>query len=638
MRSKIVISENDKRHILKLYGLLNEAETEPGTSPTSSSTQELKIDKKINFGPGHYGLSSGGSYTGRDGKTYGWDVDSELKEGLNKIKEFLKSNPTGYVVGVTLMSGESQIPNDDALKGGADLKLGELSDLRLQSLKNYLNPIFEGWKSEGINTDFTIDEKKENGKTPWVGSVFCPPELTVGDSAGRKKCYNNYVKILKDTKNPLHSKVVELSKKYFDEQYFRVIISVNKTGEPEVASVEETEKGCDLTQLTITVDVKNHLCNNAEFFLLANTTVLYNSEGGYTANGNDANTSLEFKGYIINPQRLNPGFGWLPNGNGTKGNYKYGVKTDLKGDSGGARSDTFTITPEQANTILEASTDRKIHIWYICVLEDGGCHLDMPMVTIKYGEKVIVDGVKPKSNAAYLTSIDQCGQSEVLIKTIPQQPDVSEWRTKYLNDRLGFEIDNELQGEPDGKQKLLKGVNVLNNLWKAHLQMLTGGIEISFYPIDTLDQAKRLELKEKWIKWNPELYASLKKADNTTITFFDNFNKKVIEFGYSAKLTKKGELKFRGREFEKDETGMFQDIKQNLKQLYEEMGKLYTFDLGKSADEYEYDWNLGDGPSLSKEVAIANKLTTPNLKYYDSETGNIVANPTQSQSSANYKY
>jgi hypothetical protein len=636
MRNKILISENDKRHILKLYGLLNEAETEPDKTPTSNSTEELKVDKTINFGPGHYGLSSGGSYTGRDGKSYGWDVDTELKEGLNKIKEFLKTNPTGYVVGVTLMSGESQIPNDDALKGGSDLKTGELSDLRLQSLKNYLTPIFEGWESEGINTDFTIDEKKEIGKTPWIGSVFCPVSSTLSDA--RKKCYNNYVKILKDTKNPLHSKVVDLSKKYLSEQYFRVIISVNKTNDAEVVSTENIDKDCDLTQLTITVDVKSHSCNNAEFFLLANTTVLYNSAGGYTANGNNANTRLEFKGYEINPQRLNPGYGWLPNGNGTRGNYKYGVKTDPNGDATGERSDTFTITPEQADTILESATDRKIHIWYICVLEDGGCHLDMPMVTIKYGEKVIVDGVSPKSNVAYLTSIDKCGQSEVLVKTIPTQPDVSQWRTKYLNDRLGFEIDNELQGEPDSKQKLLKGVNVLNNLWKAHLQMLTGGIEISFYPIDTLDQANRLELKEKWIEWNPELYASLKKATASTVTFFDNFNKKVIEFGYSAKLTRKGELKFRGKEFEKDESNMFQDIKQNLKQLYEEMGELYTFDLGKSPDDYGYDWNLGDGSFLSKEVGIANKLTTPKLTYYDSETGSIVANPAKSQSSANYKY
>lgn len=621
MRNKILISENDKRHILKLYGLLNEAETEPDKTPTSNSTEELKVDKTINFGPGHYGLSSGGSYTGRDGKTYGWDVDTELKEGLNKIKEFLKTNPTGYVVGVTLMSGESQIPNDDALKGGEDLVRGELSDLRLESLKNYLSPIFESWKSEGINTDFTIDEKKEIGKTAWVNSVFCPPEYTVGDSAGRKKCYNNYVKILKDTKNPLHSKVVELSKQYLSEQYFRVIISVNKKETSEVLDTSvsaQTESNCDLTKLVITVDVKNHDCNNAEFFLLANTTVLYNSSGGYTANGNNSNSSIEFKNYFINPQRLNPGYGWLANGNGTKGNYKYGTKTDATGDRGGERSDTFTITPEQANSILEASTDKKIHIWYICVLEDGGCHLDMPKLTIKYKEKVIVDNVSPKSNVSYLTTIDKCGQSEILVKTLPPQPDVSQWRTKYLNDRLGFQIDNELQGEPDGKQKLLKGINVLNNLWKQHIIDLTGGIQISYYPVDLDNVDKRAELKQKWIDFNPELYQFLKKnATTSSDVFFDNFNKKVKEFGYSARLKKDGELKFKVGQFENDKSGMFEDIKQNLNQLYKEMGEIYEFELGSEKQLY-WNWNFAERP-LSTEVGIANKLTTPRIKEYRSQ-------------------
>jgi hypothetical protein len=620
MRNRFVITEQDKKHILNLYGLLNEAETEPGSSPSTTSTEELKLDKTINFGPGHYGLSSGGSYTGRDGKTYNWDVDSELKEGLTKIKEFLKNNPTGFVVDVTLMSGESQIPNDDALKGGADLEREELSDLRLQALKDYLNPIFESWKSEGLNTNFTINEKTEVGKTPWVGSVFCPVEYTVGDSQGRKKCYNNYVKILKNTKDPLHNEVVELSKKYLSEQYFRVIISVNKTEVIDSTTSTETEDKCDLTKLTITVDVASHQCNNAEFFLLANTTVLYNSQGGYTANGNNANSSIEFKGYVINPQRLNPGYGWLQNGNGTKGNYTYGTKTDPTGDMKGERSDTFEITPEQAKTILDASTDKKIHIWYICVLEEGGCHLDMPKVTIKYGDRIIVDGVSPKSNAAYLTSIDKCGQSEVLMKILPSQPDVSEWRAKYLSDRLGFAIDNELQGKPDGKQKLLKGINVLNNLWNQHITNLTGGIQVSFYPVDLDNVDKRTELKAKWNELNPELYEYLRKNANTSSeVFFENLNKKVREFGYSARLTKDGDLKFKVGEFEKDKTGMFEDIKQNLTKLYKDIGKIYEFDLGSDKNLY-WNWNFeGDVRPLSKEAGIANKLTTVKIHDYQSQ-------------------
>ena len=176
---------------------------------------------------------------------------------------------------------------------------------------------------------------------------------------------DNYRKILKNPKDPLYSQVLKLNEKYNKEQYFRVIISVNKTGEPQSTTDSGSDDKCDLTKLTIIVSVDEHGCQNAEFFLLANTTVLYNSEGGYTANGNNASTSIEYRGYKINPQRLNPGYGWLPNGDGTRGNYKYGVKSDPNGDYGGARSDTFNVTPEQAQSILDASTDKKIHFWYI---------------------------------------------------------------------------------------------------------------------------------------------------------------------------------------------------------------------------------------------------------------------------------
>ena len=146
---KLIITENEKNRILDLYGILkkslNEATPTTPASPSTTSSVPQTFEKKIMFGPGHYMLSSKGSYVGRDKKTYNWDVDRELKDGLNGIKDFLKSNPTGYVVGVKLESGESNIPNDDAMEGGADLKPGELSDKRMATLKDYFTKVKEQW-------------------------------------------------------------------------------------------------------------------------------------------------------------------------------------------------------------------------------------------------------------------------------------------------------------------------------------------------------------------------------------------------------------------------------------------------------------------------------------------------------------
>ena len=101
MGKKLLITEDDRKHILSLYGLINEVETEPKSAAGTVSTSELTLDKRIEFGPGYYKPEF--SYTSPNtGIRYDWDVDETLKTGLNNIKEFLKNNPTGYVVDVTL--------------------------------------------------------------------------------------------------------------------------------------------------------------------------------------------------------------------------------------------------------------------------------------------------------------------------------------------------------------------------------------------------------------------------------------------------------------------------------------------------------------------------------------------------------
>ncbi len=85
---KILITEDEKKRILNLYGILKEANPVP-----AKSTETLKLDKTINFAPGYYNPKF--SYTSPNGTTYNWDVDTTLKDGLNNIKEFLKKKSYG---------------------------------------------------------------------------------------------------------------------------------------------------------------------------------------------------------------------------------------------------------------------------------------------------------------------------------------------------------------------------------------------------------------------------------------------------------------------------------------------------------------------------------------------------------------
>lgn len=409
---KILISEEDKTRILSLYGLLNEDEKpQPATS--------LKFDKTINFAPGYY--RNKGPVTTKAGSTYNWDVEGTLGPDLVKIREFLKNNPTGYVVEVNLYSGESLIPNSDNEKGGIPLKPGQLSAARMNSLKNYLNPIFESWKNAGITkTDFKINEIPQQGKTPWKGTPFCP--ATVSDERTCSTTY--YAKVKAGDKVALDYK-----QKYDKEQYFRVIIEVKKVEPvtpPQTSPVGETDtvtEGC-ATGLEIVVYVKTHQCQNAEYLVYANSTLLTNLAGGTTANLNNADTFMdankfnfpveadgsvlmtnETEGYqttlfkansAIPAQVLNPAYGFTKNGPYTP---------NPNGDTSGQRMDTFKVTAEQSKTIT-AQGKGEINIWLIGTTKS--MHVDIPYILIRKDGKEVYNS-QPKVEQGLVLTLSGCG-------------------------------------------------------------------------------------------------------------------------------------------------------------------------------------------------------------------------------------
>ena len=461
---KFLITENERKHILNLYGLLKEAEPEKGTGASSVSLQDLALDERIEFGPGWYTMKN--SYkSDATGAVYKWDVEGEIGPKLTEIKEFLKNNPTGYIVDVILESGESKIPNNDAtLPGRPKVEPGYLNTARLNTLKTYLNGVFKTWNDEGVKTDFNISEKVSTGPTEWVNTPFCPTNSTKEQQ--RNECYVRYTNILKNPKDPNHTKVLDLKNKYDDEQFFRVIITVNKveTQEPEKTPEPPADSKC-ATGLKIRVHVPRHNCQNAEFFVFANNTQLANSVGGNTANLNNSNTSRGVPSSntepVFPPSLLNPGYGFLKNGDGTYGGYSFGNENE-KGDIGQGRSDTFTVTSEQSEKIVTEGNGF-IDLWFIATTKNA--HRDIPIVEIsKPDVQGFVFNEQPKVVQGRLLRLDACGKKVLELGTDATVPNLSSAvddlrreRTSMMEKNLRGKFAAIFQkGKLDGKAILLE--------------------------------------------------------------------------------------------------------------------------------------------------------------------------------------
>ena len=425
---KFLITEDDRKHILSLYGLLKEEEVE---TQTQQSTSALKFDKTINFAPGYYRTK--GPVTTKAGTTYDWDVDETIKSDLEKVKQFLKNNPSGYIVEVNLYSGESQIPNNDNEKGGGRINQNELNASRLNTLKTYIQPIFDSWKTEGITqTDFKINEFKEIGKTPWVGTPFCP-ENTPDPRTCSTTYYNKVI-----AKDPT---ALEYKTKYDAEQYFRVIIEVKKVDDPKPQELpsesgDTVSEGC-ATGLEVVIYVKTHECQNAEYLVYANNTLLTNLAGGFTANLNNAGgklTAAKFNfpapdgagtiyqttedgvqiGFMnktadIPAQALNPSYGYTKNGP---------YSANEEGDISGQRMDTFKVTATQSKTITEQGNG-EINIWLIGTTK--AMHLDIPYVLIKKGGKEVYNS-QPKIESGLVLTLSGCGNKVLPLSTKAAKP------------------------------------------------------------------------------------------------------------------------------------------------------------------------------------------------------------------------
>lgn len=442
MGRKLIISEQEYNHIRGLYGIIKE-EIGP-----NGGTSEVENFYKSGF------------YTTNaiDQKTKG-PIKDKITAELNKAIPFLKENPNS-IVQITFESQESAIPNTDnegvENQKGDRLQTGVLSDYRKKYIELFVNAYVQGLKDNGvIPPEVKVPEVVHNKKepvTPWVGTPFCKAGST--DEQQRSVCVTAYRKCMAST-------CKDYKNKYDAEQNSKVIITVKKDTPTPTPTPTPPPSDC-ATNLKIRVYVPKHNCQNAEFFMFANNTLLYNIRGGMTANLNNRNSARGIPRVNSEPEFpaecLNPGYGWLPNGDGTLGSYTYGQHND-DGDLGKGRSDTFIVTEEQSKQIVE-NGNGKINIWMIATTSSA--HNDIPVVVIEKDGKEVYNA-KPKLVQGKLLTLNGCGTEVLEEGTSEDVPDVSNYVTQLKTQKQEVLTKLSGSGELTDKQKkrlAKKGTNI----------------------------------------------------------------------------------------------------------------------------------------------------------------------------------
>jgi hypothetical protein len=150
---KLVITEQEKLDIMKMYGLLLEGEELPDGG--------YQIDFSNTFKSGYHSAKHINKAL----------LTAELQAAKDWLASKLKNNK-GKLVFVKIDASESKVPNADAEKGGVVLQPYELSNKRAVAINNFLSGIFDGWVTEGLISQkpiFALPDVKIQGPN------WCPP-------------------------------------------------------------------------------------------------------------------------------------------------------------------------------------------------------------------------------------------------------------------------------------------------------------------------------------------------------------------------------------------------------------------------------------------------------------------------------
>ncbi len=410
-----------------MYGLIKEA-----IDPAKGGTQEFKV----NYKAGWYDVNNPSAYLDGQNKLTD-EIDNFVK---TQLIPYLQKVPSS-VVAMKFRSGESLVPNTDNEgkdKGkGQPLEPGRLSELRKYYLEQYLNTAVIP-QIQNVDKQAEIPElqyEKVDPKEPWIGKSWCK---TSKDNIGRE-CLSAW----KSAGYPDRDK-------YNLDQVSEFSITVTpKTPTPTPTPKTELVECADT--IRVRFQVSYHQCQNAEFFVFANSTRLnnldvQNLQGRMTAN---LNTGTKARGIpdvnskpIFPPELLNPGYGVLTQ--------KYGsnksISTEFKnkktdeGDLSGVRYDDFEISFNAKKDILSQSKTNVnsktfINLWFVCTTNDA--HDDIVTITVYDGKNnVVVPPFQPTGkNQGLLCTLDECGKKITTIDSSigPKQGDIDQARKQLID-------------------------------------------------------------------------------------------------------------------------------------------------------------------------------------------------------------
>ena len=316
------------------------------------------------------------------------------------------------------VAGDSQVPADDsqgyACTGGG-FKVNGSTDNNWKTQKKglYKDHYAEFVKEQNSSIEITV-------KVVATENESCPDSCMTKDESGNCKCPEGMT---------------------YNEETKQCECPSGEVKEDCACKRTQKEEKKDplecAANLKIRVWVKSHNCQNAEFFIFANKKSLKNVAGGMTANLNNADSDRGIPRAdsepTFQPQFLNPGYGYLPNGDGTF-NYKQGTINE-NGDIGKGRSDTFIVSEQDVKDIINENTNEnsksKISIWMVATTTNA--HKDIPMVTITLGDEKIYDA-RPKIVKGKLLTIDICTKN-VVEGDDDSQPDIPTLINKIVKEK-----------------------------------------------------------------------------------------------------------------------------------------------------------------------------------------------------------
>jgi hypothetical protein len=317
MRKKFVLTEEDRKHILGLYNLLNEQDNE----------NQLNISQKVLFPPGYYNQS--------------YIVDT-LNPIIERVRTFLSTNrEIPYTIDIVISASESRIPNTDKEQGGTIVDPGYLSGKRQETIENYLKGNLNSLVEEGLLSSVPTYTKTEPtiGNTPWVGTPFCPQNAD--DNEQRGGCKQRYDAGIRSG----NREILDYKEKYDNEQNVTLTINIVRTPEPQ-----ELPEDC-VNGMTIELNYEkgDHICDSSVYQLYAN----YVDENSLPLLRDDGKDYASLNNYT--PKNR---VGKSTHGLSRKEAVKLQQYDNNLGDRGGKRYNKFIITNEMAKELM--SGDKKV--------------------------------------------------------------------------------------------------------------------------------------------------------------------------------------------------------------------------------------------------------------------------------------